>query len=286
MFKKLTQLIIFLHFVAATPALAQDTGKTTTGEPGGIYIHGAPINEFLMELRRNKYEPQKQIETLRMRVFGREGGAFPLTGFASLIERSLPSVGSDVDVTSSNPKCEAARKAKTKWHIENTGQIPDSFGQIVRYGVYEVNPRERTWEGRIDLCTWIGNDEYYFEMRFHSDAWIVRKLTAREHSGDRDDPFPFTLDMSRLDQAGKAMLLQMIADGKWAWKLHAGGDAIEFLTAQRNGVDLDRATDRLFQDPNENCFDIFFRDVPQDYTLPEQLGYCMGRCDARILNTH
>ena len=70
------------------------------------------------------------------------------------------------------------------------------------------------------------------------------------------------------------------------WKLHAKGRSFGFITGRENGVDMDKSND-LFKVDAGDCFDMFFKDYPPQASegLPDQLDYCMGRCDFRIMNT-
>ena len=52
---------------------------------------------------------------------------------------------------------------------------------------------------------------------------------------------------------------------------------------RKNGAKVP-TSDRLYTKTGQ-CFDMFFLNEPENNQLPEQMGYCMGRCDALILNT-
>jgi len=199
-----------------------------------------------------------------------------LSGFASLVKRSFDAI--EEHETNVLDICAEALEKKRRWHQEHTGTVPVAFGQIVNYEMYEAAPK--SWAGRIDLCSLIGTekytDVYYLEMEFTEE----KPLIAHENQGEENGYFPDTLDLSALDEEQRKAMLEMM--GEWKWKLHAEGDAIIFIKALRNGVDIPDG-DPLY-DSDGNCFDMFLNKEPAA-TLPNQLNYCLGRCDARILNT-
>jgi len=213
----------------------------------------------------------KDPQSLRA-AFNKAAGGEPQTGFASVIERSLDSLQRDYSV------CDKARLEKAQWHLDNQGKIPASFGKIVNYDLYRFDEKNNYWAGRVALCTWIGVDEYYFVMDFPEDA--ETPLQLHERGNDPDNPFPGTLETF------PQFLLDGIGENDWGWKMHGNGTSFSYTTAMRNGLAL-LETDPLFANPDENCFDIFFKADAEilDRVLPEQNGYCMGRCDVRIINT-
>lgn len=258
--------IFAFSLVFTSTSLAHDISTPTL-----VFLNGMPLAEFLQEnIELNDADLQA--------AFLAEVGVESLTGFASLLERSLPTIGKPPEIRSgTNLRCQQARLEKEQWHLDNSGSIPDGFGKIVKYDIHQVSPQFDFWAGRLDLCSWIGNDEYYFEIKFHIDG--SEPMKAHPKDQNVNDPFPGTLDLSAL--GNKQILLDMM--NQWNWKLHAKGDSFSFIAATRNGQDL-AANDPLFQAPETNCFDMFFKYRPSEQ-LPSQLGYCMGRCDARIINT-
>ncbi len=181
-------------------------------------------------------------------------------------------------------RCAKAREEKIAFHLASTGEVPASFGKIVRMDL--KNYQDDYWAGEIDLCTWIreGNsyDEYFIQMKFLPD--LPGTVQTRENQGGTD-PFPDTLDLSQL--ADPSMILATMQ--KFKFKLHGSDDAVDVVAAFRNGQLLP-ATDEIYIE-GDNCFDFFLEDemtlqTIQGGTLPPQASYCMGRCNALILNTY
>lgn len=184
---------------------------------------------------------------------------------------------------SGDRRCAKAREEKIAFHLSSGGVVPASFGKIVTMGL--KNYQDDLWEGSIDLCTWIreGNsyDEYFIQMEFLPD--LPGTVRTRKNQGGAD-PFPDTLDLSPL--ADPSMILATMQN--FSFKLHGSDDAVDVVTAYRNGQLLP-ATDEIYIE-GDNCFDFFLTDEAalqtiQNGTLPPQSSYCMGRCNALILNT-
>ena len=263
-----------------TAMFAQQQQEEETGEQLRILIDGEPMEVFFE--RAGKVGPENIVQAFRETVSNGQ----PSTGFASLVERNLPLL---LALSQQNPPnqppelvgdvvCDTARAEKEAWHLQHNNNIPDAFGKIVSYNIHEVNPAKKWWAGHIALCTWIHNIEYYFEIGFPIRG--TEMLEAHKRTKDPSNPFPGTLNLASLPTQGRDDLVKMMK--MWDWKLHAAGDSMVFLVARENGNDLP-VTDSLF-DPENNCYDMFLT-YPPTKQLPNQLNYCMGRCDARVINS-
>jgi hypothetical protein len=258
----IVSMLILLVFYA-TLALAQEY----TASPHAITINGKRLTDFLLENRQ--LEGERLLE-----AFKQEAGIQRLTGFTSLIGANLEGIRNNIiqqrnPTPEGDPACEDARKEKIEWHEQNQGSVPEAFGKIVKY---DVNKRsDDIWICRVDVCTWI-DKEYYVAMVFYI-TWDRSLRAVQKQNGT----FPDTLDFSQFPGLDLS---------RWGWKLHAKGGSFGFIIARENGVDMGRGND-LFQGGEDECFDIFFKYFPPQAAdgLPDQLNYCMGRCDARIMNT-
>lgn len=72
----------------------------------------------------------------------------------------------NVDVANWIAQCNIARMKKIGYHaVMGDTDIPDSFGQIIKW---QMSPNgtdgvgRPVWKGIVDVCTWIGDDEYFF----------------------------------------------------------------------------------------------------------------------------
>lgn len=184
---------------------------------------------------------------------------------------------------SGDARCAQARAEKIRFHEQNGG-VPASFGKIVTNGL--KNYDGDLWAGTLDVCTWIreGNsyDEYFFQMRFLPDMDGTVRTAENQGGGD---PFPDTLDLTQV--VDPTAILAMMQN--FQYKLHGSEDAVEIVAAYRNGLLLP-PTDEVYEQGG-SCFDFFLTDDAalqsmQAGVLPDQLSYCMGRCNALILNTY
>jgi len=252
-------------------------------KPQKIFINGRRLTEFLQKYKN--LEGKELLDTFKV-----EAGldrSDTLTGFASLIAANLEDIRENIIIDQRNPPipkgdpaCIQAHEEKKNWHLlpENGGKLPEAFGKIVHYGVSRRSDNtDNIWVGHIDVCTWLGNNEYYVKMVFY----ITEDQSLRAVEKNSSGTFPDTLDFSRFPEAEVITMMK-----KWNWKLHAKGGAFGFTTARENGVDMDRGND-LFKVAKDDCFDMFFTHYPPQAPdpLPNQHNYCMGRCNTRIMNT-
>ena len=82
------------------------------------------------------------------------------------------------------------------------------------------------------------------------------------------------------------MIVAMMS--QWDYKLHAKRDGVKYTNIWKNGALLPRSDPAYLND--QDCFDVFVDAaghalLVSDSELPAQNGYCMGRCDAIVLNT-
>ena len=166
-------------------------------------------------------------------------------------------------------ECIDAYFDKWRWHKDN-GSIPPTFGKITGYQLNE-DVNSGYWIGDVSVCTWLGAENYYFEIDFEE---------AGKNSMSLSTPFDSPL------QIYPPMAADIRASG-FEYKLHARKDAVNYNKVFENNVQL--ASDhKFFDNPEQKCFDTFYKNKPtgnKRHDLGEQLGYCMGRCDARVLNT-
>ena len=213
-----------------------------------------------------------------------------LTGHARLIFENLGSIlkerldGLPPELPEDTHKeCVEAYKDKVAWH-KQFGEVPAIFGKITEYVLTPV-PGTEHWVGAIDLCTWIGAENYYFNISFIEKGPKSLTLKGRPFTDviptltDDDDP------AATLDPANVA---------RFNYKLHAndsGKDPGEGAVIYKNVFKNSKfypAGHIIYAELEEDCFDTFYIDKPtgiKAVDLADQLGYCMGRCDGRVLNT-
>ena len=239
---------------------------------GGIFVgpNSEKAGKFKQDRQPNACSRNRIDDALCSDVLGK-GNNCKVTGTASLItsKQSCKALKRKRSTKNRNVECDTQRQNWINDH-PNNNELPDFYGKMFNYRLAK-NSAEK-WAGKVELCSWIGNDEYYFKLD------IVANHV--QHSGNDNNPFPGTLDL-----AGKRVLLDMIRDAGWRHKLHAKGNNFRITTAKLNGDNLTNKNAEFFQDRGEECFDIFFLNAPVDNTLPTQFGYCMGRCNAKIVNT-
>jgi len=142
------------------------------------------------------------------------------------------------------------------------------------------------WIGYVELCTWIENgdtlDEYFWHIDLVDDG---PTNTTRTYT----NPFNGTLDTSNLiNTAGFQNAINT-----WRYKVHGKKNAVVISTVWRNGSLVDQTAEPNVYTNDENCFDLFLNSdqigklrSTGSLDFDDQAGYCMGRCDGLILNTH
>lgn len=177
-------------------------------------------------------------------------------------------------------QCAQAKKDKIEFH-KNSGGIPAAFGKVIDLNMVEYH---LYWAGSLSLCTWIAADDTYDEYLIHIDFRANNDGTLRTHvnSGDEKDPFPGTLE------GLTPKMIEMIS--AWDFKIHGTGDAIQIHSVWRNGGYIDPVSQPDAYINDENCFDFFVGSLFEltqlrAGVLPDQTGYCLGRCDGLIMNT-
>jgi|GEM_PF-2715770 len=215
------------------------------------------------------------------------------TGFGAPFVRALrgnranPGLPINLDLaraSNGDKRCARAKLEKIAYHEANGNKaVPDNFGKITSLGIKMTD--DTHWGGQIQLCTWIKNgavwDEYFWKINLvPGKDGSVKTLN---NSGNKDDPFPGTLETDKLLNAD--MTLEMMSE--WDHKLHGRGDAVVIAEAWRNGALLPSNDPAYIND--FNCFDFFVDEdglaMMKEGFLPDQDGYCMGRCDGLIMNT-
>ena len=276
----------------ASPALARETSTPT--KPMKVLLDTWPIEHFLKENFDSKLPliNKATIEKARALLQEKYAGGEKLTGFSSMVSKGLDTMGlkpTNLGPDGTAEACRQARREKEAWHLDpnNGGKLPPTFGKMFNYALYKVDeaaPADGSlWLGRVETCTWSGTDEYYFDIRFKAGEDQLRLV--KKKSQNTDDPFPDTLNLDGIpDPADRQRMVDMMS--MWDWKLHANGQSITYVSAKKNGRDISLG-DPIFVNPSENCFDIFFAGsaAPESLELPNQSNFCMGRCDARIINT-
>ena len=263
-----------------------------TAQPQSIFIKGVNI-ERLRNINANEdsnltseeLQERNQLRSLFLETnligqdfieeFKRIIRVDCLTGFASLMAASLEDINSNLrerkNITDfpipKDDVCYQALVEKRQWHIANEGEVPETFGKIIHYGITEHY--DNIWGGPMAVCTFFGNKVYYVRMEFSHTPGNSLEVIPKDKNGQFPGVPDLGMDLSR-----------------WNWKLHAKGRAYKIITARENGKDMDPSND-IFKDDPDGCFDMFFTDYPPQawQGLPPQLNYCMGRCDDRFINT-
>lgn len=301
----------FVSVLLASLLLASCANLTTRGEnistesefkPFRLIVDLTPI-ESKMQLEEVLAEDRKSNE-YNDRLTTPDG---LLTGFSGMFN-PIPVREKDNGISKfgiGSSRCANARKEKERWHLEHQGVLPAAFGKMTNYAVFKVNDEDNLWAGYIETCSWVlpflddtiepenynenSYVEYYFNIAFPME-FTPGQLKAHKSTGDDANPFPDTLDFTDLKNSTNGDVEQFLKElnDTWNWKLHAKGSAMSIIEARRNGYLLSQ-NDPILQDDENMCFDLFFAlgegEEPQDMTLPTQEAYCMGRCNARILNT-
>ena len=214
-----------------------------------------------------------------------------LTGHARLIFEDLGSILEEIQSgtvpaeapAGTHKECIDAYSEKVAWHQENNGSVPAIFGKITEYVLTPV-PNSEYWVGAIDLCTWNGAVNYYFNISF---------LNKDKNSLTLVKP-PFSEIIASLTDDPAGTLDDEILLSTFNFKLHAnnkgeGNDegAVIYKNVFKKGV-FYPANDKIYAELEKDCFDTFYVDRPtgvKAVDLADQFGYCMGRCDGRVLNT-
>lgn len=271
-------LIIGVIVLAASCANFPDkpAGKDKEPHEAGpmtAYLGEADL-EDLLSTSDNFVEFRKQF-------LGSSGlQASDLTGQARLLFDGLQSIfdQSRLETLPVDPpkgtdqRCLDAYVAKRQWHLDNNNKIPANFGKIVEYSL-TPSPKSDHWTGYMELCTWIGSDNYYFKIRFVEAGRNSLRLFEPDFSGTLDSIPPG--------------LAAVIVESDFNYKLHGKKGATVYDEVHRNS-DLIPVRDTLYAELEADCFDTFYRDEPDGTMandLADQVGYCMGRCDGRVLNT-
>jgi hypothetical protein len=154
-------------------------------------------------------------------------------------------------------------------HAYVTGEPQLVRGKIRKYyfnddekgGYLEVDTEVDTVQGG----SVVGTDKYFWAIAVRPGTYEVV-----EHSGDRDNPFPGTIDFEEPK-------LTDIEQRKLDAKLWAEGTGIVVIAVKKNGVLLD--TDGpLYESTDASCIDMMFWGYPPRSELPRQRSYCLGRC--------
>lgn len=261
-------ILVILTFAMSSFSVA---GIPAAAKEGGIFIgaNSKKAGKYKQDRQPNACSRRK-IDDALCADLGQNTGC-QLKGTASLISsrQSCKALKKNRSRNNRNRECDRQRQFWINDHPNNQ-ELPDFYGKMFNYALTKNSAGK--WVGKVELCSWIGNDEYYFKLDIIADHV--------QHSGNDSDPFPGTLEISN-----KPVLLNMIKTAGWRHKLHAEGDRnFRITTAKMNGENLVRKNAEFFQDRGEECFDIFFLAAPTN-TLPAQYGYCMGRCNAKIVNT-
>ncbi len=198
-----------------------------------------------------------------------------LTGQTRLIFNDLGSILAEArqGVSKKLPEgthkeCVDAYFLKYQWHLDNNGEVPPTFGKITEY-VLTPLPGTDYWVGTIDLCTWIGAENYYFNISFLEEGNNSLSLKL--------PPFSDVIaSLTEEDTAG------------FNYKLHAKGNgSVIYKNVFKNSI-FYPAGHPIYAELEQDCFDTFYVNKPtgiKAVDLADQTGYCMGRCDGKVLNT-
>jgi len=183
-------------------------------------------------------------------------------------------------------RCADAKVAKIAFHTRNDDELPLTFGKMINFEIKQFN--DPYWAGYIDVCTWIKRDntydEYFFHLDFNGDLGPTNTLQSHAKDDGAPIPFPGTLEPNAdVNTAGIIAMME-----QWDYKIHAKKQGVEVSAIWKNGQLLPRSDKAYIND--RECFDLFlsasgYAELLATGDLPEQNSYCMGRCDALILNT-
>lgn len=276
------KILIIALALLMTSCITLDREEKPDRSPGEKVPHvGGPMTTFVggVELQAilDSFGKNSNVKELQAAFLESSGlRQNDLTGQARLIFQDLDAIvrESQNGVVPEKPpadthkECIEAYSQKRQWHIENNGAVPATFGKITEYALSRV-PRSRYWVGAIDLCTWIGDVNYYFNISF---------LNSGRDSLELNRP-PFSDLISTLTEEDTA---------DFNYKLHAKGNgSVVYKNVFRNGV-FYASADPIYAELEKDCFDTFYVSKPtgvKAIDLADQTGYCMGRCDGRVLNT-
>lgn len=205
-------------------------------------------------------------------------------------------------------KCEEAFLKRVELFREGVGNDPVNFGMIKQDDVKPVSGNVvdgGIWSGSMELCTWIGaKDNYFYDFDFTADVhakstpMTLLGIDVKGNqivSSNNISSVITILDgvnaMIRNENVPGRTILNAIKTTPWRWKLHANGDNIlvnkvSMLTKIADNEDEEDWPDI---DLDHNCFDVFFKDVPNSSNgasfFKDLSGYCSGRCEDKVVNS-
>ena len=134
------------------------------------------------------------------------------------------------------------------------------------------------WHAMADECDGTPHD-FKFHIALDNGYDLLRNIATEKYHLDFGDEEINNM----IPQEERDILIR--DERQFNYKLHAQGRRIYILTVFLDN-DLVDAEDPIYNSDRYSCIDIFFEYEPPANELPEQFGYCMGRCDhPPILNT-
>jgi len=175
-------LIISLVILLTSCSTLKQGGKALEESKGESKGHaGAPMTTFLGDTNLEEViaksdftgKARQDLELLRSAFLeNTKLDERELTGHAKLIFDGLGSIVrersrgvSETPPNGTHKECIDAYAEKYAWHLENNGAVPATFGKITEYVLTPAAVSDH-WVGAIDLCTWIGDTNYYFNISF------------------------------------------------------------------------------------------------------------------------
>lgn len=132
------------------------------------------------------------------------------------------------------------------------------------------------WHAKADDCKGIEHD-YKFHIAVDK-AYQLKKNLEKEGYGLNFGDLDMEMPQKEIDRI-------KYEERRFDYKLHAKGTGIHILTVFLDNK-LVHKSDPIYESDKESCIDVFFAGEPPAYELPDQEGYCMGRCDdPPVINT-
>ena len=299
---RINTIIIGISFVLSlsTPVMAQEQkiehqpqlfiGGIDINNPDNLKQYAEDLNRILNPNKLSENGADKGIGRLFLGSLLGIDSDYPID-FTGLIE--VLGKAPDVDLllaTKGDERCKAAKEEKVEFHTKDGAVLPISFGKITAMDLVEYeNPKwsGSRWAGSLDLCSWIRNsvgeyDEHFIHMDFagHLPSTVV--LSKRTENPNK--PFPGTLDMTEVVDPTEMLALM----NKFDFKLHGKSPAVKISAIWENGQFIPIGSPEYIVD--NDCFDFFAEkesdvEILRKGALPDQMSYCMGRCDGLVMNT-
>lgn len=134
------------------------------------------------------------------------------------------------------------------------------------------------WQAEAQDCNGIIHD-YKFHIAVDSSYELWKNLIDKGPKMKFGEPVDSMIPQEERDR-------NIVDDRRFDYKLHATGTNIHVLTVFLDNELVDKS-DEIYMSDEKSCIDVFFKGDPPATELPDQVGYCMGRCDhPPVINTN